>query len=533
MYKVLIVDDVREIRTGIRLRVEWNRFHFEVAGEAGNGEEALERLLEEPYDVVITDIQMPVMNGLALLRECSSSYPHIRLIVLSGYDDFAYVKTAIQCGAADYLLKPVVTEELEQLLERVGKQLDEDNVKKTAETELRRKLADRVPAMREQFVLQLIKEDGLSAAETRRRAGELGMGAWLDGGTGARILSAELRVPDNRFERVSERPELMRTAFQLMCREIAQKSLEPIIAFYDMNYPAMVHFFAAFADEDRLVAFASKLQRDIHHFLRVGVVAGIGQAIPDASRMKNGYATSLLALSRIRLDTHSHIGFAHDSEQDRELPSDLEKRITAALEKGNGAAYASLVDELLRETESYSKFSFNLAVLKVMFAVSAVVRKFRIEDARIEEALWDGQQALWKLEAAESVKSRLLLLGGIIADQVNRVKRSRSDEIVDAVCRYMDDNYGEEISLAGFAEQYRINTAYLSDVFHKQTGKTYSEYLLDVRMRHAEALLREGRLSISDVALRVGFSNLSYFSTIFKRTHGVRPADFRKNQKKL
>lgn len=108
MYNVLIVDDEKEIRNGLKLKIEWEKLGFHVQGEASNGIEALELLRSQPFHLLITDIRMPFMDGLTLLQNCALEFPHLKTIILSGHDDFSYLKSAIQFRARDYLLKPIV-----------------------------------------------------------------------------------------------------------------------------------------------------------------------------------------------------------------------------------------------------------------------------------------------------------------------------------------------------------------------------------------------------------------------------------------
>lgn len=128
MYKVLVADDEVKIRSGLKHIINWPDYGFMICWEAENGAKALELIEKQKPDLVITDVKMPVMDGLDLLAHVSRNYPQIRISILSGYNDFSFVKTALRCKAVDYLLKPVDEEELVQLLEKVRIELDAENV---------------------------------------------------------------------------------------------------------------------------------------------------------------------------------------------------------------------------------------------------------------------------------------------------------------------------------------------------------------------------------------------------------------------
>lgn len=141
MYRVLIVDDEPEIRHGLRLKVDWEALGLSIAGEAENGSEALARLETEAFDILVTDMNMPVMDGTVLLDACSELYPSLRLIVLSGYEDFRYTKAAVKSRARDYLLKPVARDELIQVLTKLKQELDAERASQDEQTALRRRLS--------------------------------------------------------------------------------------------------------------------------------------------------------------------------------------------------------------------------------------------------------------------------------------------------------------------------------------------------------------------------------------------------------
>lgn len=125
MYRILVVDDEKFIRKSICNRMKWERFGIEVAGEAANGQEALERIGQVHPQIVLADIRMPVMDGIAFIGEAKRRYPQVHYIIMSAYNDFEYAKRAIQLGVEDYILKPVKTSELEAVLDRIVHELNQ------------------------------------------------------------------------------------------------------------------------------------------------------------------------------------------------------------------------------------------------------------------------------------------------------------------------------------------------------------------------------------------------------------------------
>jgi two-component system response regulator YesN len=196
MYRVMLVDDELEIRSGLKLKIDWSALGYAIGGEAQDGREALALLEREPFDLILTDIRMPVMSGLELLKQCAENYPRTKVIVLSGYDDFHFVKAALQCGAKDYLLKPVVRSELTTILGKVSGELETERRAHVTGESARQRITESESVLKEQLVLDWIdneSDDRLIAL--RSEAKRLGMADWLDDRSCLQVISLVYRVP--------------------------------------------------------------------------------------------------------------------------------------------------------------------------------------------------------------------------------------------------------------------------------------------------------------------------------------------------
>jgi two-component system response regulator YesN len=169
LYNLIIVDDETEIRNSLRHKMNWLDLGFQIAGEASNGKEALELLEQGDIHLMITDIRMPVMDGLALLNEQKIHFPKVRTIILSGYDDFSYVRIALQNGAKDYLLKPVVRKELSEMLLTLREELDLEQQDLFKIDRLKWKLYQNNTLLQEHLMLELISEEGVSGSGLKER----------------------------------------------------------------------------------------------------------------------------------------------------------------------------------------------------------------------------------------------------------------------------------------------------------------------------------------------------------------------------
>lgn len=197
MYRVLIVDDEPEIRQGLRLKADWAGLNLSVIGEAGNGMEAMERLACEAVDIVITDMNMPVMNGVSFLEDCRRLYPELKLIVITGYEDFHYARAAVRNQARDYLLKPVAADELMAVLQKVKEELDRERNDRDQQAVIQWRLSQYYMEMKEHFLVQLVKEDVEQVDALKERAALFELGEWDL--TGIHVATAGLRERTGRL----------------------------------------------------------------------------------------------------------------------------------------------------------------------------------------------------------------------------------------------------------------------------------------------------------------------------------------------
>ena len=160
LYKIMLVDDEEEVRTSIIKKINWKANGFEVVGDAENGRDALEKIENLEPNVIITDIRMPYMDGLALTESIRQRFPSIKVIIFSGFDDFTYAKEAIRLGVTEYILKPVNVDELTEILKKVRAKLDEEIESARDIDSLRESYKASLPVLREQFLNKLIIKKG-------------------------------------------------------------------------------------------------------------------------------------------------------------------------------------------------------------------------------------------------------------------------------------------------------------------------------------------------------------------------------------
>ncbi|WP_217597361.1 response regulator [Cohnella sp. GbtcB17] len=522
MYRVLIVDDEPEIRQGLRLKIDADKLGLELAGEASNGVEALERLEDEAYDIVITDMNMPVMDGVSFLEACRERHPDVRLVVITGYEDFQYARAALRHQASDYLLKPVAADELADVLAKVTAELDGAKQETAREERTRWELSQYYKEMKEHFIVRLIKGEADRESAALERARRFGLDAWA--GTEVRFLTVGLRERERIGIREPDRsPEQFRLPFELICRERALESGGACEAFRDASYPGLVHFAIA-ESEAWLRDFAERLAERTAALLGFELAVGFGGTAMGFGQWKEGYLSSLLAWNL------SESGLAGE---DRRSPAgrtmlageDL-KVFERYLERGEPEAFSRAIRQPLDEAFAASQAGFVKVIFQLYLLLESLANESRIALDHAEQ-LWLRPEMALALDSADKACVFLTRIAEKVARQHRHEAEENDHALIDAVLRFIDENYMTDLNLTDLAERFNYNPSYFSEMFKSKVGKTFIQYVTDARMAQAIRLLEGTQLSLWDIAELTGFSNASYFSSKFKRTYGVTPSDYR------
>ncbi|MDQ1912157.1 response regulator [Paenibacillus sp. GD4] len=514
MYRVLIVDDEPEIRMGLRLKADWERLQLTVVGEASNGAEALERLGGEPIDIVITDMNMPVMDGVSFLDACQKHYPSLRLLVITGYEDFHYAKAAIKHQARDYLLKPVAQDELNESLGKVVRELERERNQRDEQATVQWKLSQYYRENKENFLVHLVKEGLVSDGALRERAKLFELDTL--GQTAVRFVTAGL-VRTGTGGSKERTPESMRVPFEMLAQEFAETyaSSEPRpVAFRDPSYPGLVHFVVADADD----SFCTELRGCVAKLLGFEPAVGSGQTVTGLPQWKEGYSSSLLAWSMAAGGEGQHLQDTGDA-----LSEETVKVIERYLSRGELDAFGKAARQELEAAYAESRVRFVKLIFQLYLLLEAAAHAARAALPK-GEPLWLRPDLVWGLDTVgKAVEYLLRLAQGIKLTDPEDAEHS----LIQSVRQFIDENYMYDLNLTLLAERFRYNPSYFSELFKAKVGKTFIQYLTEVRMAKAVRLLEDTSLNLWDIAELTGFSNASYFSSKFKKMHGVTPSEFR------
>ncbi|MDO3413280.1 response regulator [Saccharibacillus sp. CPCC 101409] len=508
--RLLIVDDEPVICEGLKRTIDWSALGVRVAGIAYDGEEAL-GLVSGGVDIVLTDIRMEGMDGLSLAGRLKESFPAVRVVMLSGYEDFDYARRALRLGVRDYLLKPVEIDELTEVIGRIAGELRESGGK----------------SIRPEVELWL-------AGAARQGAAGHGPEAPPSlGGTRFRILATQLERFNERFgDKPGGEYEELRERWRLLLhRKLEESALRP---------------FSVFDHENRLITLAVSDERiDSGRW-----DALLEETVPLLKQERlylaasDPYADSAETGARC-LDAIDLLPF-HLSEQRILLLPAYRAGIEAERGGGNAAFDASeaagrLVAAMFRQDEAdtdeiaaelFAEFRRRRLLPREIAGacdeLAALLRQ-RLRRSGMAEQDYAARPAADPnlFNSYEALERRLKEELRELAGRIGRSGLDKTYWLVEKARIYMDEHYRTDLKASEVAAWLKITPSYFSYIFKQSTGRGFTEYMNEMRMEQAKNLLATTHDKVFEIADRVGYKEYKYFVSVFKTYTGMTPKEYR------
>lgn len=524
MYKVLLVDDEILIREKMAKKISWNDLGFELVAACENGQEAIEVLERECIDVVLTDICMPYINGLELSRHIYEHDKSIKVVILSGYAEFEYAKQAMKYQVYSYLLKPITSEELSQVLLELCSMLDREH----KERDFQNVYEDTYSLFRIQNLLQIAQ-----------------------GTLSSDLIHARLKEYKPEFYRESvrycagflyiwEHPE----AYRIERIEQELNYFSPkILAFRNLDNGIII-----FAREESNVNMQSLWRRLADYICsyiweQYRVLAGILVGIPvtDCANLHFSYEKIRELKDFLYLEREDSLYFWDEYYKvKREIhlwayDNEYEKKVLIAVQSNLTEEISRLVSETVIDARKnwYRKPRVISIFQSVLICVVNAFQRMGIEDNLVFEKAQMVLEGLYQYgsitEMAKQVKEFLFYA----AEVRNANRESYGERQAVLSLEYIEQHFADcDFSMAAMCEKLAISVSYFSAAFKDYTGKTFIEVLTDRRIQEAKLLLQNSSLKTYEVAERCGYRDSSYFSTLFKKCCGMTPKEYAKANRK-
>ena len=513
MYKLLIVDDEEIVVNGLKRFVNWEALGYEVVTSCTSVDEAEIILKENKIDVVLTDINMPIKSGFDLLQILCTSFPSVKSIILSGYEDFAYAKKALKFGCFDYLTKPVNFSELTEMFEKLKKVLDS---KKNSETTNMDYINIKQNILLNNILCGSIKPTALENFNNIKLINEpyfiirlninFNINQYNDFVSIQNIIYCNLNEILKRFSN-----------FYYIVENI--KDLSVIV------YPKSKHLNLS----NELFELCQNVLDSTFTKVNIGI-SNIDNNINNISCLYENSGIALLqSINKNEISVLNFNDLKGLKDEFLPLSSDEKQEFTKYLSSLNTDGFIAYSKYLLSKTSANlilgNNELYSLAIELTVITCN-YISNFSFEK-KFEFQIEDFTKNLLKNRTKNSIIDFSLNTLYSLSNKLNDIIASCSNNIIDSAILFINQNYWKDISLNSLSDVLYIHPIYLSRLFKEKTGQNYIKYLTDVRIEKAKALLKDRNLKIYSITELVGYESPKYFSKVFKETVGLTPKEYR------
>lgn len=497
----MIVDDEPVIRFGLKASIDWQAEGLHLIGDYPNGEEALKAIEEAHPDILITDIKMPLMDGITLMKHALAKYPQLKVILVSSYNDFEFVREGLKLGAVDYILKPTLEPEDFVLLLRST--VEKLRVEKNIES-------------------KLTQIDETHILEERRM---------FESAIKRVILSDEKQLTIERF------PIWLHKDF--------------LMVYMEMNHVLNI-------EEKYGLIFKSfildEIQNDFYQTETNGICFSIGDSKMLFLVQKSENDLLMVQALQKRIEEKTDLSFSFSFMTESHLASIRQsylmlQRICEHKFFNEKQSIFPVIDIEENKTTILTPLNLSFGSADISEVISNRIVEWRKGTHTAQDIKKDACAILssifmkqisvhtllekcHELNTTESLEELISTLERLISEcnQLtieNKKKHSTDNELIDKALDYIHQNYTEEMTLQRVADHVHISRNYFSIIFKKYIDKNFIDYVIELRVNKAKALLSETTLKIYEVAEKSGFNDVKYFSKVFKKLTGFSPVDFR------
>lgn len=531
MLKVFLAEDEFIIREGIKNNIDWQAHGYEFCGEASDGELAFPLIQKTRPDILITDIKMPFVDGLALSRLVKKELPETEIIILSGYEEFDYAKEAIQIGVARYLLKPINGETLLQEIDSVAEIILDKQKEKEIREKYQREMEEN-SLLEQMNLFQHLVTGDCSMEELLSVADKLDlkiMAPWYS------IVLLKIQSMKHDYEEYSG-------SIVVVDERIAKLAEPEHVLIFDRALEGRAFLFKA-DSEDELLAYQKEYLGDVKEVLsgyaNLRYFGGIGtpvnrlREIPasfeDAS---HAFAHRYLVAESCILDSSLLMQEGAAENGDFRIsavnPEQIDRtKMQEFLRTGDLDEVVYFVDEFFGKLDGgamKSRIFRQYITMDAYFSIVDFLKGLGLQKDEIEAPDQDSS-ILQDEKSAMDYIVRIMDKALVLRE---KKASSRYEDVVSEVIHYIENNYAqEELSLNLLASHVNFSPNHLSMIFSQQTGQTLIRYLTDYRMNRAKELLRCSSKKSSVISMEVGYKDPHYFSYLFKKTQGMTPTQYR------
>ncbi len=518
IYRVLIVDDDPSIAEGISFLIQRFMPECQVVDLAFNGIEGFEKALIIKPDIILTDIRMPEADGLEMIRRLKQADLNTRFIILSGYAEFEYARSAITMGVSEYITKPVEEDELCLALKNACSKVNEEHKKLEQEMEMEN-------AIMEYALKDILESSDSSYESVKSRLNNLGFPIAYRWYTCAILEINEKKTKE------------MREKFLAGIKTYADKFLNNCGENFIISYSedSAVLIMAYEAEYHKLSDNMGKLRLELSNALGAAVSIGLGRIYSKAEEIRLSFEEARCALNYkiikglecvILYDQIYAIDLKPNLVSDEDI-----KRFENCIDNMDDKGYKLVIEEIFQKIEKEKDLSLKDLQLLSLNLILSGIRKMSFMQIQLNEFLGKNifsLESIGKFQTTTQLKNWIFNMLKSMNELMLKNSIPEKRDVVEEAKKYMSKNFNRNISLNEISEKFFINPYYFSQLFKKKTGETYQNYLIGLRVDRAKKLLEETNLKLYEICELIGYTDINHFNKIFERIIGVKPGEYKR-----
>lgn len=529
MYKIMLADDEGIVIDSLKFIIEKEYGSECEVRSAKTGRQVIELAEEFQPDIAFMDIQMPGINGIEAMREIKKRNSHTAFIIMTAYDKFDYAKEAISLGVLDYLNKPVDKDKIIEVINKAMSKIEGERSKRSNDLLVREKLETVVPIIENGLIQDLLfKEYFQEDIDNYKTL----LGITANYGYMASLVFGREQVGNYMTSAVAV--SIQAQKFYREIHTITEDYIPGIMGSVMSNkIPILIPCDSdelSYNERNMMVENARTLCRKLSEHFDMNFRVGFGSVKP-LSKMSESYEEATTVLVR----TTGHVAHVNDlpitARHEASYPIELENSIFENVDNGRPTEAASdaavFYDWMMENPESgendikLKSLEFVLWAEHLAYLKTSKVYEFKSRSDYLPKIMAFSNLADLKIWFVDKIRASAL--------SISNVQQEQNIDVIEQAKRYIDENYGKEITLDDVSRMVNISSYYFSKVFKDQMGENFIDYLTRLRITKAKKLLTETDKSMKEIAKEVGYSDPNYFSRIFKKNTGKTPTDFAKN----
>lgn len=533
MIKIMIVDDEYVIRQGIITSIEWESMGMTIVGEAANGREAYEKALSLEPQIIVTDVRMPIMDGLELTKLLRETMPKVRVIIISGYDEFQYAREALRMGVSEYLLKPIGADELVKLMLKQCNEIIKECSETDRETKIKSIFDENFYFMQERFINNVVRGENCDWELIPEKSRELNLDL-----CGKDYQSVIIDIDD--YLRITENMSSgQKKAIKDNVKTIADRIIYPSTgSLFFLSENGYLFSIINVKDSNRydLNNLYREIQYEVGKSHGITVTLGLSSIQKHIYGIPQAFGEAIQTISNKAFKGKNQIISINDVNRAQAsapviYPASEEKEIINCIRALDSEKLNGVLDRMymkLSDSEADYKDIKNIC-LRLITIAEIQLEELGIAYGNQNKKQLDHYVEIEKYETVEDIKE---WNKGIFHTIINAIQSSKNDKfkgIVKVALQYAHEHYYEDIGVEHLAAITYVTPNYFSRVFKKEMGRSYTEWLNTVRLDKAKALLKDLKLKVYEVAEEVGYSDYKIFTHNFKKYVGCTPKEYRES----